>query len=40
MWRPLQPLINLMYERARESSLLHMDEAVLQVLKESERSAQ
>jgi transposase len=36
----IQPLINLMYERARESSLLHMDETVLQVLKESERSAQ
>ena len=29
-----------MYERAREGSLLHMDETVLQVLKESERSAQ
>lgn len=29
-----------MYECARESSLLHMDETVLQVLKESERSAQ
>jgi transposase len=29
-----------MYERARESSLLHMDETVLQVLKENERFAQ
>ena len=36
----IQPLINLMYELAREGSLLHMDETVLQVLKESERSAQ
>jgi transposase len=36
----IQPLINLMYERAREGSLLYMDETVLQVLKESERSAQ
>jgi transposase len=36
----IQPLINLMYERSRESSLLHMDETVLQVLKENERSAQ
>jgi transposase len=36
----IQPLINLMYERTRESSLLHMDETLLQVLKESERSAQ
>jgi transposase len=35
-----QPLIKLMYERARESSLLFMDGTVLQVLKESERSAQ
>tara|TARA_B110001452_G_scaffold152945_1_gene127259 strand:+ start:915 stop:2477 length:1563 start_codon:yes stop_codon:yes gene_type:complete len=36
----IQPLINLMYERARESSLLHMDETVIQVLKERERAAQ
>jgi transposase len=36
----IQPLINLLYEYARESSLLHMDETVLQVLKESERSEQ
>jgi transposase len=36
----IQPLINLMYKRARESSLLHMNETVLPVLKESERSAQ
>ena len=36
----IQPLINLMYELAREGPLLHMDETVLQVLKESERSAQ
>jgi transposase len=36
----IQSLINLMYERVREGSLLHMDETVLQVLKESVRSAQ
>ncbi|MCP4832786.1 MAG: IS66 family transposase, partial [Gammaproteobacteria bacterium] len=36
----VQPLINLMYERAREDSLLYMDETVLQVLKENGRSAQ
>jgi transposase len=29
-----------MYERAREGSLLHIDETVLQVLKENERAAQ
>ncbi len=36
----IQPLMNLMYDKAREDSVLHMDETVLQVLKESERSAQ
>jgi transposase len=36
----IQPLINLMYERARECSLLYMDETVLQVLKESDRNTQ
>lgn len=36
----IQPLINLMYERIREGSLVHMDETVLQVLKETNRSPQ
>jgi transposase len=36
----IQPLIKLMYECVREGSLLHMDETVLQVLKESDRTAQ
>jgi transposase len=36
----IQLLINLMYERVREGSLLHIDETVLQVLKESDRTAQ
>lgn len=36
----IQPLINLMYERVRDDSLLHMDETVLQVLNEPDRTAQ
>ena len=35
----VQPLINLAYEKLRMSGLLFMDETVLQVLKEKERSA-
>ena len=35
----VQPLINLAYEKLRMSDLLFMDETVLQVLKEKERSA-
>lgn len=36
----IQRLINLIYDLTREGALLHMDETVLQVLKESKRSAQ
>ena len=35
----VQPLINLMYEKVRESELIYMDETVLQVLKEVDRTA-
>lgn len=36
----VQPLINLMVEQVRESPIIFMDETVLQVLKEKDRTAQ
>jgi transposase len=36
----VQPLINLMHEKLREAPVIHMDETVVQVLKESGKAAQ
>lgn len=36
----VQPLINLLYDRAREHDCLHMDETVVQVLNEPDRRAE